>query len=343
MADLLRFLVFNRRGLALGELEPDVESATWVLNGSGRLVFRLGKSDRKATRDFLQFGNLVLVQFGNGLPDWGGVIDPPRDWEEEAIAANAYSGEYLLGFRQTSRGRYFTEVGVGHIYASVIGDANAVGDMLVDLGEVWDGGGSHSPDYHFRDLLSIAQESIGRRLTPADFVLEPVVGEGGLRFRASLFERRGRDLPGLALVEGQNLGAIRMIENGPILNSWALVGEGTTWGDQRPIAYGQDAASIAEYGLREASEVLGDVSQLATLEAAVGERIARTARPQVMVALDALDAAPARFADYDIGDVLTLRLDSYGFEGYEAPVRILAREYRPRQGVCGLVVGGGEA
>jgi hypothetical protein len=338
MADILAFQVFDHRGVLAGELEPEVESITWKLNDVGKLQYSVAKSEPKATPDFLRFGNLVRVQFGNGLPDWAGVVEPPRTWGADRIQCSAYSAEYLLGFRQTGRGRYFTQASVGYIFSSVVAEAASAADMLIDLGEVWLGGGSHSPDYHFQDLLTIARESIGKRLTPADFVLQPVVTDGVLRFRASLLERRGQEMPGLALVEQLNLGHIRLVEQGPIVNSWTLVGEGTTWGPERLIVAREDAASIAEYGLREASEVLASVSEPATLEAAAAERIGRTARPRVMLELEALDAPPARFADYDVGDVLTLRLDSYGFEGYEGPVRVLAREYRPKAGVCGLVV-----
>lgn len=335
----MRLRVFDRRGTPLGELRPEVESATWLLNGVGRLRCSVARSDAGATAEMLRFGNLALAEFDNGLPSWGGVIEPPRQWAEGTIGVEAYSGEYLLGFRMTSRGRYFSQATVGYIFRSVIEEANASRDTLIDVGEVWAGGGMHSPDYHFRDLLSIARESIGRRLTPADFVVEPVVdGAGRLRFRASLYERRGRELAGTALVESNNLGRIRLIEQGPLVNRWALVGEGTTWGDERPMAFAEDEASMGRYGLREGSEVLGDVAELPTLEGAAAERLRRTAWPQTMLELEALDAAPGRFADYDVGDVLDVLLHSYGFEGYAARVRVTAREWRPAAGVCGLVV-----
>jgi hypothetical protein len=338
MADVASVEIFDRRGVRLGELQPDIEEVSWVLGGVGRMRLSVARSDPEATPDMLRFGNLLRVQFANGLPDWGGVIEPPRAWGESHIRVEAFGGEYLLGFRQTGRGRYFTQVRVGHIFASVIGEANAAGDMLVDVGQVWQGGNAHSPEYHFHDLLTIVQESIAGRLTPADFVLEPVVEGGALRFRASLLERRGRRLPGVALVEGNNLGVIQMLEQGPIVNRWVLVGEGTTWGEDRLVATAEDRESIAEFGLREDSEVRAGVTVLATLEEAVAERIRQTAWPRVMLELEAVDERPGRFADYDVGDTVTAQLFSYGFGGYLGQVRVLGREYRPGTGTCKLVV-----
>ena len=52
----------------------------------------------------------------------------------------------------------------------------------------------------------------------------------------------------------------------------------------------------------------------------------------------ALDEEPAKFADYDVGDTISLLSHSVGFGGIDTTVRILAREYKPVDGVCNLVV-----
>jgi hypothetical protein len=337
MADF-RLVVADRNGQRLAELEPLIESVEWRLNDVGVLRYRLSKRDAKAIEDNFRYGNLILLSWDNGLPDWGGVIDTPRDWDGESIRATAYSGERLLAYRQTNRGRYFSQATVGHIFRSVITESAQVWPMRVTVGETWGGGGLHSPSYHFRSLFDIAQVSIGRRLSPADFAVKPVVVGGEVRFVAELWQRRGQWRPGVALVEEVNVTRVRLREQGMIVNSWAVVGEGTTWGDDRPIVYVQDEASIWEYGLREGRAIYADTSEMVTLQATADNLLAASARPRVMLELEALDAGPGRFADYDVGDSVMLTLPSYGFGGYERMVRILARTLWPERGVCELVV-----
>jgi hypothetical protein len=334
----MRLLVAGRNGRPVAELEPLIESVEWRLNNAGVLRYQVSQKDEKAIEDYFRFGNLVLVRFDNGLPDWGGVIDAPRDWADGSIRATAYSGERLLAYRQTNRGRYFSQATVGHIFTSVITEAAGVWPLRITVGEVWPGGSIHSPSYHFRSLFDIAQVSIGQRLSPADFVVKPTIAAGEIRFVAELWQRRGEEKPGVALVEDVNLTRIRLKEQGPIVNSWAIVGEGTAWGDERPIAYVQNDASISEFGLREGRAIYADTVEMETLQATADNLLAESAWPRVMLELDALDAGPGLFAEYDVGDSVNLSLPSYGFGGYGGMVRILARTFVPARGVCELVV-----
>jgi hypothetical protein len=339
----VRFQVADRWGRLIAELEPLVESVEWRLNNVGRLHYQLSQRDTKAIADYFRYGNLVYLQLDNGLPPWGGVIDTPQDWVNGIIRATAYSGEKLLDYRQTSRGRYFNQTGVGHIFTSVITGAAGVWPLLVNVGEVWPGGGIHSPSYHFRSLLDVVRVSIGTRLSPADFVVRPVVAGDSMDFTGDLYRRRGRDLPGVALVEDANVAEARLKEQGDIVNSWAVVGEGTTWGDERPIVYVQNDDSIAVYGLREGRAIYSDTKELETLQATADNLLAQSAWPRVMLDLVVLDAGPGRFNQYDVGDAVWVSLPSYGFGGYEGLVRILARTYFPERGVCELVVEAWEA
>src|SRR3990167_9587987 len=106
-----RVLVGDVYGRILAEIEPDVGAVTSRLNAVGQCTFSLEEN--------LHFGNRILVQFDNGLRDWGGIIDPPRDWGMANVTCTAYSGEYIFGMRQTDTGRYFSGATVGAIYQSL--------------------------------------------------------------------------------------------------------------------------------------------------------------------------------------------------------------------------------
>ncbi len=333
-----RVLVADRTGRILAEVEPQVGPLSWRLNGVGKATLTFAKSDPKASEDYLQFGNRVLIQFANGLPDWGGVIDPPRNWTESSIRVTAYSGEYLLGWRQTDRGRYFDSATVGYIFQQLIAEANAVAASGVTVGTVWDAGSAHSPEYHFANLLKVIRESLTARLSGGDFAVLAAEAGGYVTFTAHFYERRGADKPGVVLLEDHNLAEVTLSEQGPIVNSWVTVGQGTTWGEERPLGQAQDADSIAAYGLRQDSEMHADTSAQATLDETAANLLAESARPRNVLTLAATDLAPARFAAYDLGDALRVLLHSYGFGGYDGLVRVLAREYDPGRGVCKLVV-----
>jgi hypothetical protein len=311
---------------------------SWRLNNVGRVSLPIARSDPKTTAENFRYGNRVLIQFDNGLPAWGGIIDPPRDWRPGVLVATAYSAEYLLGFRQTDRGRYFNEATAGYIFEQLIIEANEVRDLGISLGNVWYGGGGHGPAYHFGNLLDIVQNSICGRLSTADFDVTAREEDGYIKFAANLYERRGSNKPGVVLQEDINLADIRLLEQGTIINEWSMVGEGTDWGEERPVRPAQDANSIAHYDLRQGSEIFPGTSGLDTLQAAADARLQETKDPKNMWQLQAINLAPARFADYDRGDGVRLLAPSYGFGGSDVLVRVLTREYDSRSQACKLVV-----
>jgi len=334
----IRVLVGNRSGVVLAELEPNLGAVSWRLNEVGRCSFSISRNDSKATEEHLQFGNRVLIEFDNGLPNWGGVIDTPRDWQNNTITVNCYSGEQLLGFRTTDKGRYFSGQNVGYIFQQLIEEANAVASTGVVVGNVWEGGDGHYPDYHYKKLLEIIRDSLCSNMSSADFdVIAAEVG-GVIQFTANIYARKGSNKTGVALVEGQNLAPVRLSEQGEIVNAFYLAGEGNGWGDDRITSEMVDADSVSLYGLREKGVVISDVSVQATLDAHAVNLLAEYGMPHSMLDLIALNLEPGLFANYDVGDGVQVMLHSVGFGGYDHQVRVLSREYDPGGGDCRLVV-----
>ena len=161
---------------------------------------------------------------------------------------------------------------------------------------------------------------------------------GYVTFTANLYERKGSDKAAVALLEGQNISRVKLKEQGPIVNAWDLAGEGTTWGADRLTSHAEDTASIATYGLREASQVYSDTKQATTLDETAANLLAESAYPRNILTLEATNLAPALYADYDTGDAVQVVLYSYGFGGYEHMVKVETREYDPGSGACTLVV-----
>lgn len=340
MTNGIRLRVADRFGRLIAELEPELGPVSWRLNDVGRLTFTVARTDAKMTVANLQFGNRVFMEFENGLPAWGGVIDPPREWTEAGVLLTAYGGESLLGYRTTDRGRYFNDATLAEIFTAIVQEANVAEDLGVFVGETWPGLATHGPEYHLDSILETVRDSICDRLETADFALLPSVVAGSVRFSANLYERRGSSKPTVALLEGHNLTRIRYIEQGPVVNEWNLAGAGTAWGEgsDRIFSRSYNQASRDAYGLRQAAEVFSDVTEQSTLDSKAAAAAADSAQPHDMYELGAVDLAPAPFAAYDVGDSVRLIAPSYGFAGTDRMVRIWGREFNPQTGECSLVV-----
>ena len=339
-----RVLLADKTGLVLAETAARVKAVSERLSNYGRADLLFSRNDITAVADNLQFGGRVLIQFDNGLPDWGGVFELPRMWTRGDIALTAYSGAYLLALRRTGKSREFANATVGEIFTAVINEANAVADMGIIVGDVWGGGDVHSPDYHLDSLYDIIKNSVCGRLSTADFAVEPILVNGRLSFEAHLYERRGADKLNIALLEGHNVQVRSFNEQGPLHNEINLAGSDTSgtgssgWGDGRLIAQARDLDSINTYGLRQYSEVHSGVTSQVTLDGSAENILSERAQPHLLYDLAALDLPPAAFADYGVGDSLVAWLHSYGFGGTAARVDLLGRSFLPEQGVAALVV-----
>lgn len=330
---MMRTLIADQFGVVRDELTIDLASVSWVLNGIGRVQFRIAASDAKATPENLQPSNRVLIQFANGLPDWGGVIDLPRVWDNGIMTVNAYSIEHLLQYRLTDRSTAFDGAPAGAILARVLQEMNATQPEGITLGQIWLGGQAHHPRYNYKNIWQIVDSIHG--MEKCDIVFRPVFSGGRITFIANLLERWGEDKSDrYALVEGANISSIRYEEQGPLCNAVVAAGAGTTWTD-RQVVRAEDNISIQRYGLRERLDVYADVTYTSTLEMHARNRLAQ-AYPLRRFGLEVVDAEPARFSAYDVGDILLLQVSSAGW-GYSGKVRVVGREFRG-DGRCILAV-----
>lgn len=336
----LRIVVGDRSGNLLAEVTPDVGPISWRLNDVGRVQLGFARTDLKATQANLAFGNRILIDFDNGLPNWAGVIDTPREWrEDKTIVVNAYSGEYILGTRQTDRGRYFSDQTVGVIYKALIEDANNVVDMGIGIGTVWEGGAGHYPEYHYKNLLAIIRESLCGALSDYDFDVTGELSNGRIALSANLYERKGFERVNIVLLEGENISRVKLIEQGEIINAWDIAGAGDGWSETARIySHMEDGGSISAYGYRQGQKIYNDVSYQATLDEHAITALAESKDPHNMLDLEVVDIEPGRFADYGVGDTIRVMLHSFGFGGYDGLVQVEAREFDPGSGTCRLVV-----
>lgn len=330
--------LFDKSGVKIAEIEPTWESIAWRLNNVGLARFSIPYADDKCTVDNLQSGNRILAEFDDGLPNFGGILDFPRGRTPTGVGITAYTGEALFDWRRTAKARYFKAQAPGNIFKTLIDEENAESPMGVMPNLIYTGGTGRTLEYHYHDLLRRFKDLA--KLTGNDFAVLPVLTDGVLTFEANWYERRGVDRSDTVwLIEDQNLREPVLDEQGQIASRVILVGAGLTWDIHRLDSIAVNATSAGLYGYREYAEVQSGVKHQVTLDANAEELLAELAYPRERLTLVALDAEPAGFADYDVGDIVTVQafLKSPTEWVYESEVRILAREWRPDE-TCRLEV-----
>ena len=338
MSGLVRTRVFDRSNKQIAEIEPAWEHLAWRLNNKAQGAFWMRMDDPLCTPTILRLGHRVYAEFDNGLPAWGGVIDIPRKRKPGLVRVTVYTGERLLDWRRTAQNRTFGQQPAGYILRTLVEEENTETATGVTVGEVYTGGVGRSTEYHYHDLLARIIDLC--RLSGYDFAVLPTIGDDNrIVFSVNWYQRRGRDLTNSVwLVDGQNVKDPVLDEQGPLANRVILVGDGTTWGDDRTVSIKEDTTSRNLYGYREHAEVQTGVSNPETLEANAIALKERMARPYNIVTLSALNQEPGKFEAYGIGDILQAELfTDYADWHYSGPVRVIAREWRPNN-VCRLEV-----
>lgn len=317
--------------------EGRISDVTWRLNQGGSATLRIKRGSPAFAREILEPGARIYVGFDNGLPAWGGVLDLPRTWSPGMVQIKAYTIERLLEFQMTAKTRSFYGDVAGGIFSQILTEVDQRASIGITLGQkIWLGGGPHFPRYHFRDAMWVINESI-RAMETCDYRFVPYLNDGRIMFRAELHELLGNDKrETAALSEGANVAEATLTEQGDVVNRVAVVGSGATWGE-RSVIWGTEETSRRRFGLREAMIAPADVTQEATLGRYAENAIRESTYPHTLAALAVADVAPARFADYDVGDIVQVVLPSLGFDGYDAPMRIVARGFDPWSGKCELV------
>jgi len=333
------FLIGDINGRVLTEINPYVHRVSWRHNAIGSTVFTMARTDPKLSEEYFNEGNRVLLAFDNGLQEWGGVLTGARDWTDSSVSFEAYSAEWVLATRRTPRSRYFSDAQVGTILSSLIQEANVFYPTGLKLGNIWQGGAAHSPDYHYKSLYDVVAESLVGNLSAGAFDVTPALEGGVIEFYVNLYERKGGDKTNVALVEGQNISAVRYREIDEIVNTWHMAGEGDGWTDDaRVYATVLEGASVGRHGMREDFELRSGVVQQATIDQTAAKRLQETAWPTRVLGLSVTNSPPARFRDYGIGDTVTCRLPSYGFNGVRGTFEVRAREFFPSDGAADLVL-----
>jgi len=327
--------IFSPDGIWIEQIRTSVERS-WAITRETSAKFYLSVYDTKCNPFVLNYGNLVLVENSDGLPDWVGVIDQ-RGFEGGACVVWAYTPERYFLYRRGPRSRKLTG-NAGEIFAKMIRYINSLEDTVLVDGEI-DSDTARmeetiNPTVLTNDLLRILQRS------GEGYRWRPEVNNGQLTIYADWFPSLVMDT-GLILQDGYNVsGDHPMTESAPV-NDVLVYGIGNDW-EKRILAIAKDEESIEDYGLRQYSASISTKSQ-ASLNATAANRLNAMKQPKQSFPLSALNKDDT-FQKLTPGALATYtRLVGQGFSdnglGYESTERVVrAMAYDPADGSVGLAI-----
>lgn len=337
--------VFNRMGRPLAQLKPYQAARAWRLNQIGRAQVSIPRTSTKVDDEFLRFGNLITIE-SEVAQLWGGVILPPRKWDDDYVTITAYSGERLLQGRALPKNMHSKNSAPGLIFKEIIEYVHREYQPNLDIGQIKRRGRAVSKRYQFDDVWGAVTELA--EMAQNDVWIEPYYDKNRwLRFKANWYEQRGKDLSGkVALIENVNMrGVTGLTESGEILNHWIYFGPG----DKETIAVGEyvDRRLAGLHGRWTGVQSVADPHDHKTLKEMAQERVEETKyADQIFRAncqdKDAVGETTGLWLAFEPGDIVRLESHTVGFSpegelGFRGKAQVISCSLNEAQGYMPIV------
>lgn len=298
--------VADHRGLVIGELAGALESVTWAVDGYGTAALIL-PTDAPAYQHLLAYGNRVFIDFSNGLPPWGGVIDVPRETTLGQTRVQLYEATYLLGWDWVGPTSYTVDrtAAVGVVLAELVRES-----MLdIDAAAPASSTGEVVPvEFDNESLLAAAAKLRGLDARLHFRVMARPIQGRRISFALQVFCGAAADATIAArLLQGQNLVQWEVLEQGPVWNDVTVSATSALEGgtSSRLMVTAVDAASQLRYGLRRRPpQALPDVDADSTpgrTEAQADAILAATHAPRLRARGVVLNQEPGLYRSFGIG------------------------------------------
>lgn len=323
-----RVTIFNKHGIMVGDLRAQTKR-TYTLASTGvigQCDFDISTFDSHARLKFLEYGNYVLVRHGT-LPDWLGIIYPPRGRRFGSVSVRAYQIENLLYWRTTPTQKFTGSAGA--IFRNILAWTNSAlnNEKLIRPGSIYSDENSRE-ETAGNDALSHVV-SVAKR-SGQDFDITYSIENGKLVLSGNWYDMKGIDT-GKYFREGHNIEAKDnvMEDNGEIFNDISGISDAST-SNTRMISNLFSAASIDRYGLYQKNIVYSGVTQKATLDANVLEQLVRMMDPEKVFDIVALNVGDT-FKNLDTGNIWNVDMNYVWLQDekfiIQPKVRILGMEH----------------
>ncbi len=321
--------LFSKSGTPLTDLRASVSRSS-ILNSFGDAVFNVVTTSSKCKREFLDYGNFIVVQHFS-LPPWVGVIDTPRVWHSGYVEVHAYEPLFLLQYRFAPAGTTLTGTPGAKVVA-LLNYANQQGDTLIRAGNIALSGVSFDEvvsDDIAAQMLKIAKEH------DMYLLFKPVIGSNGsLTIVMDFVDSVGFVTP-VELKQGKNLqfGDIPFEESGELVN---LI-EGMTDGSDVVASYSY--TEPASYGVRAKRIVYNGVIDSGLPDIVIKD-VKNSKEPVFSTPLTVLDVG-ITFANVGLGNIMAYKYSSVGFDGnslgVSKQIRIEGYRFNEQAGTCELM------
>jgi hypothetical protein len=344
----LRWLaqVLDRDGYPIAQLNGKIGRLIWTVDGHGQTEINITRSEAQRLRGLLEFGNLITVEFDR-IPMWAGVIMPPLEMSADGTRLRAFTLEWLLQYDLTPPdvawtglwGRRSTSIGYDLLRQSM-----ALQPYLLAQETPYADTGLFVEVTFNYETISAAMELLRKQDSRFRYSLYPVMDRGRpLQVVPQVWRNYRRDMTGsVFLRQGNNLSAVQIVEQGPIVNRVTVAPQDARWpSDSLYFVTHVESDSVRRHGplseyitLSEYKPGAVDINKLAQIaQEKATERAGARRRFQAV----ALDYAPSRFGDYWLGDRVTVEMQDIYDYGLRLAATVRAIEYDPATGYIGAV------
>lgn len=338
--------IFDHFARYLTEIEAPTTPRSWVLDDVGRCEFSMSTSDPKCTEINLQYGNLIHIEHlpaldvdGNSkgkLPDWVGIILPPRTWDFGVLHVVAYSIEALLSFRAMP----FTNIQgtPKSMFIKLLGlAAEAANNIIIQPGVIED------VQVTFSDSLRLSAYEHIKKLAAKVGMDWDVTGEidpkGNLLLYGNLYVHKGVGTELTLVNTNSEMAGALLTEQGNPSNQVFGYAQASTQ-QQRYLGYAENSASVGDYGALQINTTFMGLRDATSVRAAAQNFADKRGRPVRLFSRTVLDDGMA-FSNLDTGNTVKLHEINAGFApggglGMSAVARIKSISYNDLSNKCPL-------
>lgn len=339
--------VADSSGRYLGELQTwgALDRVTWATDTYGAASMTLDAAVLREAPGLIDYGNRVLIQFDNGLPAWGGVIDVPRSTSRGQVRIQFYAAEYMFGWMEMGQSEDYTGTASNSapfILRDVLEKSTASEEYQI----LFEEGDAAVADRVEVKLPVQTLESVAKKLTGLDpafhWRLEPLTEAYHLSYRLVTFQNWRRDATNdVVLLGGVNFVDFETLEQGPIYNVVTVTPSAAEFSRGSRYYTATDPDSIALHGRRRRFLAVRDADDtsddLRLLRQYADAELAKYSTPRLKVRGRWLNIDPARYGRFHLGDRVGVELAELGQKDVRTAV-VYAMEFDSATGTLSVVL-----
>lgn len=337
-------------GFIIGELRGALEVVSWRTDGYGMATIAVPSSSILSAPELFQFGNMVRIDFDNGLRPWIGVMDPPREVLFNAVRVEMYEASYMFSWRLTppqSSETSFEGATAATLVNELVRAAGLSFPMAMDSIHL---GGPPVDIVFDREVVLAAIGRVQELDEELHYDVVDYVGHSSPVIHPALRLWRGiraDDSARAVLRAGHNLVNPQILEQGPIVNqvivetkliqeSSEVQGEEPRHG---PTFTANNLASQGAHALRQQFIALPDVDTNVTPGAGqqhANAQLTKQAWARRRIGGTSLNLSPGLWRNFSTGS--RIRLETYSPQPMVLTATVNGMEFLPATGQLALVL-----